>query len=248
MRNFYILFQQEIYKWTHRPSSYFIAALFLFLMGFNFTYILFTNTQSTEPFDCLQAFFEIFWLPTLFVIPIITMRTLSEEQHSGLLESTLSTPISISSLVLSKFIITYLFYLTLWGLSLAFPFFTQHCLNGILAQPLMTSTVLKGGMLFIISTSFLFIAIGIFASSLTRIPTLACFLCFCFLFMLLVGVKSLCEIGSIPYNYVLYVDFFETVDDLCHGILDIRPFIFHITSGILVLLFGISVLENKILR
>ena len=248
MRNFYILFQQEIYKWAHRPSTYFIATLFLLLMGFNFIYILFLNTQSAEPFDCLQMFFEIFWLPTLFVIPIITMRTLSEEQRSGLLESTLSTPISISSLVISKFAITYLFYLLLWGFSLLFPFFTQYCLKETLMQPLITPTVLQGGMVFIISTGFLFIAIGVFASSLTRTPTLACFLCFCFLFMLLVGVKSLCEIGSVPYNYVLYIDFFENIDDLCHGIFDIRPFIFHITSGLLALLLGVTVLENKILR
>ena len=109
MKNFYILFQQEIYKWAYRPSTYFIATLFLILMGFNFVYILFLNTQSTEPFDCLQMFFEIFWLPALFVVPIITMRTLSEEQRSGLLESTLSTPVRISSLVVSKFIMTYLY-------------------------------------------------------------------------------------------------------------------------------------------
>lgn len=248
MRNCYILFQQEFYKWIHRPSSYFIATLFLILMGFNFIYILFVNTQSTEPFDCLQMFFEIFWLPALFVVPIITMRTLSEEQRSGLLESTLSTPVSISSLVVSKFIITYLFYLFLWGASLLFPFFTQHCLKETLTQPLINSTVFQGGILFTISSGFLFVALGIFASSLTRTPTLAGFLCFCFLFMLLVGVKSLCEMWSVPYNYILYVDFFENIDDLCHGIFDVRPFIFHITSGLLLLLLGITVLENKILR
>lgn len=248
MRNFYILFQQEIYKWIYRPSTYFIITLFLVLMGFNFIYILFLNTQSTEPFDCLQMFFEIFWLPTLFVIPVITMRTLSDEQRSGLLESTLSTPVSISSLVMSKFAVTYLFYLMLWGCSLAFPFFTQYCLKETLPQPLVTATVLQGGMLFIASTGILFVAVGIFASSLTRTSTLACFLGFCFLFMLLVGAKSLCEIGSVPYDYVPYIDFFENVDDLCHGIFDLRPFIFYVTSGMLALLLGITVLENKILR
>lgn len=248
MRNFYILFQQEFYKWLYRPATYFTTTLFLLLMGFNFIYILFLNTQSKEPIDCLKLFFEIFWLPTLFVIPVITMRSLSEEQRSGLLESTLSTPVSVSSLVVSKFVVSYLFYLALWGLSLTFPFFTQYCLKGTLTQPLITTTVLHGGILFVASSSFLFIALGIFASSLTRTTTLAGFLCFCFLFTLLIGIKSLCEIGNVPYNYTLYVDFFENVDDLCQGIFDIRPFLFHITSGILALLLGISVLENKILR
>ena len=244
MKNFYILFSQEISKLLHHASTYFYTTLFLLLTGFNFTYILFLNIQSLVPTDCLKSLFETFWLPTLFIIPIITMKSLSEEQKSGILESVLSTPVGTYSLVLSKLFAMYLFYVFLWICCLYFPFFAQYYLKA----HLVNTTTLIGGLLFIASTSFLFFSIGIFASSLTRTQTLAGFLCFCFLFIVLVCLKTLGEIYHLSYQYSVYIDFFETLDNLCRGILDIRPFICHIGCGILFILLTITVLENKILR
>ena len=248
MKNFYVLFSQEMAKLLHNASTYFYAVLFFLLLGFNFTYILFLNIQSVEPIDCLKSLFEIFWLPALFIIPIVTMRSLSEEQKSGILESILSTPVGTYSLVLSKFFAMYVFYIALWLGCLFFPFFTQHYLNMATETPIIVSTTLTGGLLFIASTTFLFIAIGIFASSLTRTQTLAGFLCFCFLFITLVCLKTLGEVYHLSYEYSVYVDFFETLDNLCKGIFDIRPFLCHIGCGLLFLLLTATVLESKILR
>ncbi len=249
MSNFSILFKQEIGNLMRRPSSYFIAALFLTLMGFNFVYILFLNMQATDqPIDCLKSFFELFWLPTLFIIPLITMRTLSEEQRSGLLESLLTTPLSPVALVFSKFLATYLFYVFLWCLCLLFPYFTQYFLGNDLTTPLIQPTVLYGGCLFLLSSSFFFVAIGILASSLTKTQSFAGFLCFCFLFIVLVGVKMIGEMHHFSYTCSLYVDFFETLDHLLSGVFDVRPFVFHFGSGILLLLLTTTVLENKLLK
>lgn len=248
MKNFYVLFSQEIAKLLHNASTYFYATLFFLLIGFNFTYILYLNIQSVEPIDCLKSLFEVFWLPALFIIPIITMRSLSEEQKSGILESILSTPVGTYNLVLSKFFAMYLFYLALWFGCLCFPLFTQHFLSTSADVPIIVSTTLTGGLLFIASTTFLFISIGIFASSLTRTQTLAGFLCFCFLFITLVCLKTLGEVYHLSYQYSVYVDFFEALDNLCKGILDVRPFLCHIGCGILFLLLTATVLESKILR
>ena len=248
MKGFLTLFQQEICKLLHHASTYFTAALFLAFMGFNFIYILFLNTQSVDGLNCLQSFYEIFWLPTLFIIPLITMRTLSEDQRSGLLESLLSTPISATALTLSKFLSTYLFYTSLWITCLFFPMFAQNYLYPDFSTKIINTTTLYGGLLFILSSSFLFIAIGIFSSSLTKIQSLAGFLAFCFLFILLVGLKSILEMYPFSNKYTIYIDFFETLSDLCDGLWDIRPFVFYIGCGSLFLLLTSNVIENKTLR
>lgn len=248
MKGFLTLFQQELYKLLHHASTYFIAALFFTFMGFNFVYILFLNTQSIDGLNCLQSFFEIFWLPTLFIVPLITMRTLSEDQRSGLLESFLSTPISTTSLILSKFLSIYLFYVTLWIVCLSFPIFTQNYLYPDFTTKIINTTTLYGGLLFILSSSFLFIAIGIFSSSLTKIQSLAGFLAFCFLFILLVGFKSILEMHQFSQIYTIYIDFFETLNELCDGLWDVRPFVFHLGCGSLFLLLTSNVIENKTLR
>lgn len=248
MKSFYILFQQELHKLVRQASTYFIAAVFLALMGFNFIYILFLNTQSNEVGNYLQNFFEIFWLPTLFIIPLISMRTLSEEQRSGILETLLATPINTGTLVLSKFLSTYIFYVFLWTCCLFFPYFTHCYLNSTFSLKLINTTTLYGGLIFILSSSFLFIAMGIFASSLTKTQALAGFLGFSFLFVLLIGIKSILEIYPIPPEYGVYIDFFETLSNLCDGLLDIRPVIFHLIGGCLFLMLTTNMIENKILQ
>lgn len=248
MKSFYLLFLQEIHRLKRHASSYFIAALFLFIMGFNFLYILFLNAQNPTTTPCLQSFFEIFWIPSLFIIPLLTMRTLSEDQRSGILESLLSTPIGTRSLVLSKVFSVYCFYLLLWGLNLIYPFFADYHLQGDLSAPLIQSTPLIGGLTFICSSSFLFICIGVFASSLTRTQSLAGFLCFCFLFIGLVCIKIFCEIGYLENDLGIYMDCFQQLDDLCKGSLDIRPLLFHIGGGLLFFILTTTVLENKLLR
>lgn len=248
MKSFYLLFLQEVHRLKRHASSYFIATLFLFIMGFNFLYILFLNIQKPTATSCLQSFFEIFWLPSLFIIPLLTMRTLSEDQRSGILESLLSTPIDTRSLVLSKVFSVYVFYLLLWCFNLIYPVFTQYYLQADLSVPLIQSTTMLGGIIFICSSSFLFVCVGVFASSLTRTQSLAGFLCFSFLFIGLICIKIFCEIGFLENDLGVYMDCFQQVEDLCNGNLDIRPLIFYIGGGILFITLTITVLENKLLR
>lgn len=248
MKSFYLLFLQEIHRLKRHASSYFIASFFLFIMGFNFLYILFFNAQNQTEVSCLQSFFEIFWIPSLFIIPLLTMRTLSEERRLGILESLLATPIDTSSLVLSKVFSVYCFYLLLWGINLIYPFFAEYYLQGDLSAPLIHATTLIGGIIFICSSSFFFICIGIFASSLTRTQALAGLLCFCFLFVSLVCIKISCEMGYFQKDLCIYIDCFQQLNDLCKGSLDIRPLLFHIGGGILFIILTTTVLENKLLR
>lgn len=248
MKNFYILLVHELQKLLQQASTYFIAAFFFLLMGFNFIYTLFLHTQTLLPTSCLQNLFELFWLPTLFILPLITMRILSEEQSSGLLERLFSTPVGVCSFILSKFCLVYFFYVGLWLLCLVYPFVAQYLIKDNLSVPFISPTILYGGLLFILASNFLFIAIGIFASSLTRTQMVAGFLGFSFLFILLVGPKALGEMSFLPYNYSIYIDSFETLDNLCRGLFDLRPFIFYLGGGGLFLLLTITILSHKTLK
>lgn len=248
MRSFYILFVQECKKLFWQPGSYFIAAFFLILMGFNYVYILFDACKAPCENCSLESLFETFWFPTLFILPLLTMRIFSEEYRLGLLESLLTTPISTRSLVISKFLTTYLFYNLLWLLCLAFPYFTQAWLGDTLATTFVENSVLTGGCLFIALTSFLFVSIGVFTSSLTHSQTLAGLLCFGILFILFIGFRVLCECLGPQHEIITYVQFQQTLSDFCTGILDFRPCIFYICSGIIFLGLTTLVLDHKSIR
>ena len=112
----------------------------------------------------------------LIVTPLVTMRLISDERRSGTLILLLSAPVSISRIILGKYLGIMSFFLimlimvSLMPLSLAFG---TRLDPGLLASGLF-------GMLLLCSS---FTAIGLFASTLTRQPAVAAILSFVLLFL-----------------------------------------------------------------
>ena len=77
MRHFFTLFKQELRMLLISPSTYIAAVLFLSLMGFIYWAILrgMVNTPS-ETLPTVE-FFSVFWIPVLFVVALLTMRSIA---------------------------------------------------------------------------------------------------------------------------------------------------------------------------
>ncbi|MBF8269302.1 MAG: hypothetical protein HW386_1011 [Gammaproteobacteria bacterium] len=112
----------------------------------------------------------------LLVTPFLTMRLISEERRSGTLPLLLSAPVSVTAIVLGKYLGMlgfFLIMLIMIGLTpLALSFGTRLD-YGLLAAGFIGLILLAGS----------FAAIGLFASTLTRQPAIAAVLCFAGLFL-----------------------------------------------------------------
>ena len=94
----------------------------------------------------------------------------------------------------------------LWLFTLYFPIITYNFLPDNLSNAsLVDSSAILGSLLFILLSGILFIAIGIFTSSLTRSQLVAGMLCFTFLFIICIGGQQL-EYAT--YNYFAQGSFF----------------------------------------
>jgi ABC-2 type transport system permease protein len=250
MRQTYYLLRHELHCLFMAPATYLAGILFLLLMGLIYFSIL--REFANAPQDVLPArlFFELFWIPVLFMVPLLTMRSFAEERRLGTLEVLFSAPVSASSIVLAKFLSAWIFYAFLWGLTLAFPWLTvlttdQEALTPVLLEP----GTLIGGYTFILLSGMLFTAVGIFASCLTRSQLVAGMLSFSILFMLILGPRLL-ELQGAPYLPIINIPFeylrlFTHLEDFSRGILDTRPFAYYLTNTVLVLGLGILVVERK---
>src|SRR5258708_23972548 len=49
------------------------------------------------------------------MVPLLTMKCISEERRLGTLETLLTTPVSTTEVVLGKYAAAYLLYITLWA-------------------------------------------------------------------------------------------------------------------------------------
>jgi hypothetical protein len=178
-----VLARRELAAYFYSPIAYLVLLGFTviaFLSYWNFIGMLLPDPERMlAPRETLEPiirpyFFSLYPVVALFlIVPVLTMRALSEEQRTGTMEVLMTAPVTEVSVVLSKFFAALVFFLFLWlpwgGFLLALrvgsgqPFDYRPLLSFLLA---LTCT---GGS---------FLAMGLFFSSLTRNQIVAAVLTF----------------------------------------------------------------------
>ena len=134
-------------------------------------------------------------LKIVWIIPLLSMRSLSEERRSGSLQLLISSPVSMTEIILGKylalliFIIIIIFSISLMPLSL------------LLGTQLDTGKIMSGllGLSLLLFSSA---AIGIYFSSLTRTPLIAAISTYGVISMLwLIGVNTSAESNNL-FSYL----------------------------------------------
>lgn len=252
MRHFFTILSHEIRMLLVNPSTYIAATLFLAVMGFFFTGILQDYSASAQEVSPAQVFFQIFWFPVLFMIPLLTMKCLAEERRLGTIETLLTTPVTTAEVVLGKYTAAYLLYLLLWGSTGGF-FYILHRFAGDIH--FMDTGPLIGGYTFIAVSGLLFIGIGVFASSLSRNQAVAGILSFTMLFGLIFGLGFLNQALWLERDVlapikeiVEYAQVVEHREDFTRGVVDSRQLLFYLSGTVLALIFSILSVEAKLLH
>jgi ABC-2 type transport system permease protein len=170
------IFRRELRAYFATPVAYVFIVIFLFLTGI-FTFYI-GNFYERGQAD-LEPFFQFHpWL-YLFLIPAISMRLWSEERKTGTVELLMTLPVSLSEVVLGKFLAAWCF--TAIALALTFPIWiTVNYLgdpdNTVIFAGYIGSLLMAGG----------FLAIGSCISALTKNQVIAFVISvvICFLFIL----------------------------------------------------------------
>lgn len=252
MRHFFTILGHEVRMLLVSPSTYVAGVLFLAVMGFIFTGILKSYSAAAQEISPAQVFFQLFWLPVLFLVPLLTMKCLAEERRLGTIETLLTTPVTTTEVVLGKFGAAYILYLLLWA-STAFFFYILSRFAG--DARFIDPAPLLGGYLFVAISGLLFIAVGIFSSSLSRNQAVSGILTFTILFGLIVGIRYLADIQALqtgvlqPMKAAIdYAQIFNHLDDFSRGIVDTRQLLFYLSGASLALIFSIFSVEAKLLH
>ena len=233
------------------PPTYIAAVLFLVLMGFLYWAILRGMVSAPQDDLPIVQFLNIFWIPVFFVVPLLTMRSIAEERDTGTLETLMTTPTSCVTMVFSKFLGAYSFYMFLWLFTLSFPLITSKFFPSIGASShLLESEPIVGGFIFLALSGIFFISIGIFASSITRSQLVAAMFCFTAIFVAIVGGQQLGNIAQtgskLPFGLnglANYLQVFNHLEDFSRGVIDTRPFFYYTSTGVFFL--GLATLMTE---
>jgi ABC-2 type transport system permease protein len=252
VKHFFTLLSHEIRMLLVNPSTYIAAVLFLGVMGFVFTGILESYSKTPQDTSPAYVFFNVFWLPVFFMVPLLTMRCLAEERRLGTIETLLTTSVTTTEVVLGKYGAAYLLYLSLWGATGGFFFILQKFASD---PRLLDMGPLIGGYLFIAVSGLLFVALGVLASSLSRNQAVAGILSFTMLFALIGGTNYLADANWLNRDVlhpvkeiVQYAQIFAHFEDFTRGVIDTRQVLFYVSGSVLALIFSILGVEAKLLH
>lgn len=150
------ILKRELGSFFHSAIGYIVLAVFYAFAGlFFYLYCLYSNSAS------LTNVFGNMFLVILFVVPIITMKSFSEERKQKTEQALLTSPASIFQIVTGKFLGAFVMYCICIAIFLVFAlvicFFTTPQWSVVLGN--FVGVLLLGAAL---------IAIDIFISSLTE--------------------------------------------------------------------------------
>ena len=237
MSNILAIANKELRSYFASPIAYIVIGLFALLYGWFFVAILNYFVRSSMQMgqfgmqgpqsmnvnqQLIRPLLQNVTILVLFLMPMITMRTYSEEKRSGTIELLLTSPLTDFEIIMGKFLGALALYalmlsVTLIHLAILFIYGRPEW------KPILTAylgLLLLGGC---------FLAVGLFISSLTKNQIVAGMLTFAvFLFLWVItwiGSFSGPTVDKLT-NYLSIIDHF---DDFGKGVIDTTHLIYYVS-------------------
>lgn len=241
IRNTKGIIKRELAGYFGSPVAYVFIVIFLILSGF-FTFYV-SRFYELGQAD-LRAFFE--WHPWifLFLVPAVGMRLWADERRTGTIELILTLPITLTEVILGKFMAAWLFI----GMAL-FLTFPLVITVSYLGDPDLGAVFCAYLGSFLLAGAYL--SVGSMTSSLTRNQVvsfiLSVIIC---LFLVLAGWPPVTEILS-GWSPLWLVDVISGFSFMSHfasmerGVLDLRDLLYYISVIFFMLFSNGVILQNR---
>jgi len=219
MNSIGIIFRRELKSYFNSPVAYIVILAFLGVTHWLFFRTFFLANQST-----LRPFFSLLPWIFLFLGPAITMRAWAEEKKLGTIEVLMTFPVREREAVLGKFLAAFLFLVIALGLTISLPLTVMF-----IGYP--DPGPIWGGYLGACLLGGTYLAIGLFASSLTENQIVAFILAIVLGFALLVIGEDF-VMFSLPSALVpvcAYLGLGTHFESIGRGVIDSRDIIYYLS-------------------
>jgi ABC-2 type transport system permease protein len=235
MRNVLVLTRREVASYFVSPVAYVAMALFLVISGIFFALGDFYPGAPAQ----MRSIFEIMMIILIFVLPILTMRSLAEEFRTGTIETLMTAPVTDVQVVVGKFLGCWLVYL-----AMLVPTLLYVALLAAFGRP--DYGPIASGYLGLALLGALYVAVGILASSMTRNQVIAAVVAF--VILTVIGLLGPWIAASVPgtWRHIVsriavrshYMDFSQGVVDLVHVV-------YFLAVTAYVLFFAVKIVESR---
>lgn len=202
-----------------------------------FFYVIVDENQEAT----LRDIFKVMEFMFVFLVPLITMRSFSEEKALGTMEFLLTTPTRPSQIVWGKFWGSYLFFLMMASVIAIYYGIIASFAKGDLGASLT-------GFLGIALEGAFFISVGLWASSVTRSQTVAAMISYFVLFILYFSMALTKHWGAMGEKIIRQLGVFSHLDNLSAGLLNTSDIIYYISAIAVCLLWTNWNIDKRLWR
>ena len=215
------IFKRELKAYFTGVIGYVFLVIYLAVAG-----ILFSYTTMMSMSSDMSLYYTLMLIFTAIVLPLLTMKSFSEERKMKTEQLVLTAPVSLPAMVLGKFLAPYVIYA---GATV----FTSLYFLLLAPYAQLQYAILLGEVIAMLLVGAVFIAIGLFVSALTEnqlsaaIGTIAIILAF-------FGIGL---VGALlPSNYWLRFVFdalsiFTRFETFINGYFDLASLLYYVSVG-----------------
>jgi ABC-2 type transport system permease protein len=229
------IFKKELRSYFTSPLGFVLLAIFCMADGI--FYLVYNLLVAYSNMNSLYQ--SIMTIILMIFAPILTMKLLSEEKKLKTDQLLLTSPVSVQSIVIGKFLSALVFFLiclSVTVLQALVAFMYGNPQIGLVIGNLLATTVVAAA----------FIAIGILISALTESQIIAAFASFGI--VLLLYMMDLLVSGvtnSILSGILNWMSIYSRFDNFALGIFDITALVYYGSVVVVCLFLSVRVIEKR---
>lgn len=230
----FAIWKREVQAYFYQPIAYVLIGLFFLVSSIFFT-LGTVAAGYAEMNGLLQSIIFLF----TFIIPILTMRILTEDRKNGTEVLLVTSPVEISQIVLGKFLASFTVFLVMFASTFIYTAIL-YILGGKPEVPMMI-----GGYLAFLLVGAAFISIGVFASSLTENQIVAAIISFVILLLINIMDAIVSYVGGFIGRVLDIFSLLSRYGDMNSGILDFTSIIYYLSFTAVFLFLTTRVIDRR---
>ncbi len=229
----YAIFKKELKSYFYSPVASVMIGLFVLVIAILFfiTNILSLSADFTKTIATASFLLVI-------IIPILTMRLIAEDRKTGVEVILLTSPVSVSKIVLGKYFAALVVFIIMTLITLIFPLIMSFFGTIAIAQTFSTylGFILLGAAM---------TAIGIFASSLSENQIISVVLGFVIMLVIWIINPVGTYAGGVLSVVLNWISLPAKFNNFTSGILDLSDIVYFVSFAAIFIFLTIRFIEKR---
>ncbi len=236
----FAIYKKEMRGYFTTPIGYIFMAIFLCASGFIFG----LTTLQVQNAD-VGTYFTILIFANIVLVPLLTMKSFAEERRTRTEQLLLTSPVSLTGMVMAKFLSALTMYAgTLLLTALYYIPLTQYMAENDYYDP--NGPKFIGCMIAAFLVGMCFIAIGIFISSVTENQfAAACGTIAVLAILLVISMLNSLIDSQFIRSILAWISVYSRYGNFSNGIFDFAAVVYYVSISAVFVFLTVRVFERR---